>query len=325
MSSIPDNQLSLCFRLKSIFYISLISFCLWNPLIAQSSDELLAKQFMQDEEYEKALPLCKSLWQNNYKNATYYNWLLDCYIHENEWDKARSVVKKTKKKNKANEVYEVDLLYLDRLEKNDPAVFETYVDDIPKKIENFQASLEALERRRQTTAIVRLLERAEFIFGKTEFFGSKLTNYYMALGQKQMALERIVLQLGNPFVPLARAKNIIEMNVTDSNGFIMLRDILLKELQTKPNSMPLNELLNWSFVQLQDWQTAYIFNKSLDARLQSKGGKLYQFGKLCLENLEYTYAKKAFDKAAENGETSPYFYLAISGSIEAEFLNILSN
>ena len=295
---------------------------LGTKVFAQSSNERLAKQFMQEEEYEKALPLVKSLWQKNYSNQTYYDWLLECYIDQNEWGKAKSAIQKTRKKNRNKTPYNVDLVYIRALENNDPAVFEDYVDGIPKKIEDFQDNLKALEKRKQTSAIIRLLERAEFIFGQDETFGSKLTNYYMAIGQKERALRRIVLQLGNPFIPFQRAKNIIEMNVVDSVGFIMLRDILLQELQNKPNSGPLNELLNWSFVQLQDWKTAFIFNKSLDSRLRTKGKKMFAFANLCMENQEYRYAHKAFAKVIEYGSVSPFYEASLSGSIQAKYKQI---
>ena len=290
--------------------------------LAQSSDEQLAQQFIQDEEYEKALPISKSLWQKDYSNPIYYEWLLKCYIHENKWDKAKYVVQKTRKKTRKKISYNVDLIYLQRLKNNDPAVFEKYIDNLPESIEAFQSNLKALEKRKQTAAIVRLLERAEFIFDDTKLFGNKLTTYYLSLGQKERALRRIVLQLGNPFFPFERAKSIIEMNVTDRSGFIMLRDILLLELQTKPNAKALNQLLNWSFVQLQDWQTAYIFNKSLDTRLRSKGKHLYAFGTLCMENLKYKYATKAFKQVLEYGKNFPFYEASLSGSIQAQFQNI---
>ena len=112
------------------------------------------------------------------------------------------------------------------------------------------------------------------------------------------------------------------MNVTDRSGFIMLRDILLLELQTKPNAKALNQLLNWSFVQLQDWQTAFIFNKSLDTRLRSKGKYLYEFGNLCMENLEYKYATKAYKQVLKYGKKFPFYEASLSGSIQAQFQNI---
>ena len=290
--------------------------------LAQSSDEQLAQQFIQNKEYEKALPLSKSLWQKNYGNTTYYEWLLKCYIHENKWDKATYVVQKTRKKTREKNPYNVDLIYLKRLKTNDPSVFDKYIDNLPENMKVFQTNLIALEKRKQTAAIIRLLERAEFIFDNNEFFGNKLTNYYLSLGQKERALRRIVLQLGNPFVPFDRAKNVIEMNVTDRSGFIMLRDILLLELQTKPNAKALNQLLNWSFVQLQDWQTAFIFNKSLDTRLRSKGKYLYAFGNLCMENLEYKYATKAYKQVLKYGKKFPFYEASLSGSIQAQFQNI---
>jgi hypothetical protein len=293
-------------------------------LPAQSSDDALLKQFMQDEDYAKAKPLAKELWQKNYDNAVYYEYLLTCYVHDEDWSDAQNMIKKFKRKNGKNEGYEVDEIYIKSLETRDQGVFEDYVDAVPKTENDFKESLTALEKRKQTKAIVRLLERAEFIFGATEFFGTRLTNYYLAIGLRETALRRIVIQLESPFIPFDRAKNILEMNITDSSGFVMLRDILLQEIQNSPNSRAYNEILNWTFIQLQDWKTAYIFNKSLDKRLQTQGEKLYDLGVLCNQNLEFEYAAKCFEEVQKYGKSGPYFSSSLSGYIQAKYALIES-
>ena len=81
-------------------------------LPAQSSDDALLKQFMQDEDYAKAKPLAKELWQKNYDNAVYYEYLLTCYVHDEDWSDAQNMIKKFKRKNGKNEGYEVDEIYI---------------------------------------------------------------------------------------------------------------------------------------------------------------------------------------------------------------------
>ncbi|MCB0541190.1 MAG: hypothetical protein KDE33_27025, partial [Bacteroidetes bacterium] len=98
--------------MKKIFF--LISFLIFFLSInAQSNKDLvLARQYYNNGDYEKASQLFYELWKNDSNNEYYYTSLLYSHIRLKEFDEAEKIVKKQIKKNKENLNYQIDLGYV---------------------------------------------------------------------------------------------------------------------------------------------------------------------------------------------------------------------
>ena len=76
-----------------------------------SQEELLANQYYQNKEYDKAIELYEKLYEKN--TTTYlYNLLLSSYIEIKEYKKAEKIIQRRIKKQADKPNYQVDLGYL---------------------------------------------------------------------------------------------------------------------------------------------------------------------------------------------------------------------
>src|SRR5690242_6030409 len=97
-------------RSNNIFSLFL---CLMFSLIsissfAQTQDEQLAAQYVEDREYAKAAELYEKLFKKS-KNETFYSYYLNCLIALEDYAQAEETLKKLLKKDPENFRYIIDL------------------------------------------------------------------------------------------------------------------------------------------------------------------------------------------------------------------------
>ncbi len=293
---------------------------LCTKLVAQTPDEKLVAQFMADKEYAKALPMAENLYKSNGSKELYYEWLLQCHMELGGFNNALQLVKKAAKKNKNDLRYEVDELWINNAANPGNDAYERWIEKLTVDETVFREALAALEKRSMSKAALKLLERADFVLEKNVFFEKKLTEYYMREGNKRQALERFVLSFNNPFFGgNDYVKYFVDLNVRDSLDYVLFRDVLIGELQKNPQNEIMNTYVNWCFVQLADWNMAYVFNKGLDKRLGMQGAKMMELAAVCMENREYETAYKCYNYAKDNSTAERQKSAAELGLIRCQF------
>jgi len=82
------------FQLKYVLSLALAFFICLTPTFAQTAtDEKLALQFFNNEEYDKAVVYFEKLY-NKTNETSYYERLLQCYLYMEEYKDAEKLVKK---------------------------------------------------------------------------------------------------------------------------------------------------------------------------------------------------------------------------------------
>src|SRR5687768_12614578 len=76
--------------------------------MAQKDDDILAAQFYQSGEFEKAVVIYQKLF-NNTKNAAYYDPLFTSLLNLKRYDEAEQLVRRQLKASPQNYIYSVDL------------------------------------------------------------------------------------------------------------------------------------------------------------------------------------------------------------------------
>ena len=75
---------------------------------AQKNDDILAAQFYQSGDFEKAVVIYERLF-NSTKNVAYYDPLFTCLLNLKRYEEAEKVVRQQLKSSRQNYIYSVDL------------------------------------------------------------------------------------------------------------------------------------------------------------------------------------------------------------------------
>ncbi|MEY4002363.1 MAG: hypothetical protein RIT07_405 [Bacteroidota bacterium] len=306
--------------MKSICFF-LIMFWM-AAIMAQPGSELLARQYMQNREYEKAAVLYEELCTKNPTEINLYDAYLSALLMSKQGEKAEKMVSRRKKKYPQVLQYRVDEAYL--LENKGQVteaekLYKKVADNPDLSIQQYYEAADAFRRRAKYNWAIYVYEQGEEKFGVSSDFSTRLAQMYMETGNKAKGLEKYVQMVLTAGYAYEQSKQLFEMNVTDSADFATLRTILLRKMQKSPDNYELNDLLKWTFIKTKDWESAFIQTKALDKRLKEKGVRLIELGDLCVSNEAWSVATRCYEYVKTLGASGEYYYAAVSGLLETRF------
>ncbi len=250
----------------AFLYISL-----FLTLSAFAQSEQLAKNYMQQGQYEKALSIYQKLYNQNPNRNSYLLGLVESFQQLEQFNEAEKILLRRveKKTNNAQILVELGHHY-DLQEKPEQAriyynkAIETYTNsDV-----NHAYSLA------QTFEKYSLLDEAALIYEKgmednpRANFNVQLAKIYGEQGKLEKMFDSYLslLQLQSNYI------NIVQRNFSDyisdnpsSEANIIFRKLLIKRLQQNPDIL-YNEMLSWLFVQQKEFKKAFVQEKAIYKR-----------------------------------------------------------
>ena len=297
----------------------------------RSNKSQLAYQYYRDKEYDKAALLYQELYHSA-QSQTYLNYLIKCYIADEQFDKAEHVLKKEIKHAKQNPSLKIQLasVYLAKGEED-------------KAIKLYNKSIEQLrgDNRQEVIALANaFISQREFKYAeKTYLKGKKMSRgeynyafelanvYYYSRDYEKMIKQYLdVLEENSRY--LRTVQNRLQATVYKQDDG-SLNDILKKELiiriNKSNNNLIYSELLIWLYLQEKNFGKAFIQTKALDRRLQEKGKRLIALGDLTYNNKDYELAIRCYNYVIEQGEEEIYFLQAKVGYLKALQAQVLNS
>jgi tetratricopeptide (TPR) repeat protein len=116
--------------------------------------------------------------------------------------------------------------------------------------------------------------------------------------------------------------NQIDFTIEDSEEYEILRAALILRTQKDPNNIGYAEMLTWLFIQRQNFMAAFVHVKAIDKRTKSEGSMVYKLGLVCVENKDYTAARKSFEYIVDLGERSELYLRAYNSLLNVRFLEV---
>jgi len=293
-----------------------------------SNDELLAIQFFQNKEYEKAAELFEKIFK---KKPTYinYNAYLNCLLELNDYSKAQKLVKKQVKENSNDFKYLIDVGFVYKQSGNvDKANME--FEKTIKQLNNYNP-LQVIDLanaflfRNEIDFAIDTYKKGEKLYKSYPY------NYYLAdiYEKKQdyaaMMAEYIdLLDLNDSYLDEIQNKLQIKISEQDAenNKKDALRTILLKKIQSNPDKIAFSKILLWFSIQQKDFETAFVQAKSIDKRLNLHGEMVFNLAALATSNENFDVAIKSYAYIIAQGKESYYYYNSRIELLNVSFLKI---
>ena len=252
---------------KIIFILLLL------PLtVANAQNDLLAKNYLEQGEYEKALLLYTKLYKKN-KNFNYFKAIITSNQQLENYKKAEKIIlNKLEAKRIIPQLY-VELGYNYSLQRNDSLatinydkailfVKETvrfnYGRSVGQTFEKYSLIEEAIATY---TVAMEVFPDSDFSYQLAKLYGEqgnleKMFDSYLTLIKKNRSYLGVAQQNFSQY---------ISENSTEE-GNVLLRKSLLRKLQKQPDVL-YNELLSWLFIQQKDYKKAFLQEKAIYKRM----------------------------------------------------------
>lgn len=294
--------------------IVLVVLFLWTSSYAQrDQNEQLAQQFFDQQQYGKAVVYYQKLYNKTGYQA-FYDRLLVCYVQQNELKSAEKLVKKQIKRLPEQLTFQVDLGYV-YLKANEPDKSEQIFNKVIKQLPAERNSI--IEVANQFIAYdeidmaIKTYLRGRKISQGNNHFGFELAPLYERVGNVEEMLATYVFILEQPEpMYMSSVQNALQTVLSEDEGNKkkkLLKSILLRKIQQRPNNYVYPEMLIWLYVQEKNFEGAFIQAKAIDRRFKEKGDRIMNLASLSASNKDYTTAIKCYEYLISKGAEHVYY------------------
>lgn len=298
--------------------------------IAQPIDELreLAQHYYASEQFDKA----ESYYEKLYKKSPeqfYYSRLLDCYIQQEAYSKAEKLIKRkvASSRNPLPEKMELAQFYeqYDDPEKAN-RIYTDLVDELSANPREVIALYNAFKQKDNKELSYQTLVKGRKLLKKSYPLHVQFADYYGSQGDSQKMLQEYLDLLDeNPAyrktIQSLLSRQIDFEDESENSLQETLKLELIDRVQKNPNNQEYPEMLIWLFMQKKNFSAALVQVKAIDKRLGLQGEKVFDLGRIALENKDYSSAKRCFEYVVSQKE-SPYMITARKALLNAQFLQV---
>lgn len=291
------------------------------PTILLAQDDLFAKEYYKNGDFEKALVEYKKLYAKSKSNINYIKQIVDVHQQLEQYQEVESFLGEIIGRTNYPAFY-VTLGYNYQLQDQPEKANENYTIAINSLLVNPNNAYSVA----RTFQDYSLLDQAAITYEKAMELKPKL-NLKLPLAQiygeqgdiEKMMLNYIDFAEVNPISlnNIKRALNsfISEDGTNESN--IILRKLLIKKIQQEPNVL-WNELLSWLFIQQKDFNKAFAQEKAITVRQQEGLDRILNLGRIAEKEKAFATAKTIFNYVIENAQDNDTKLMAFYDVLQIE-------
>ncbi|MBC8047718.1 MAG: tetratricopeptide repeat protein, partial [Fimbriimonadaceae bacterium] len=153
-------------------------------------------------------------------------------------------------------------------------------------------------------------------------FNQELANLYYRTGNVKLSMQTYLDYLTEPDVNMQTLYNALQRMLDEEKDHLMLQEFLYERIQKKDDPL-YTELLVWDFIQLKDYDGAFIQVKAIDKRYKENGKRIYDLAEVAKNEKDYDVAIKCYQYIVDvKDRESPYYYSAKSAMLTCRRLKI---
>ena len=291
-------------------------------------DEQLARNFFNNEEYDKAADIYQQLYID-YRYYYYFQQYIECLISLERFDDAekdlRSFVKNDNTTNKWKTTVTLAYVYFrnNNKDKSDKTL-KKLINELPEDRNLYIQIANVMISKSFNDFAIMLYDKGATSSMGYNFFMEKALAYQNMMDFVK-ATENYLLQLeedsGDYDVVKSRLSFMLRYNIDDS-VIDDIRYALLKKAQDNKENEIFSELLVWFSLQMKDYEIALEQEIALDRRLGDREYDIIYLAKIAFDNEQYDIASKAYEYLANKSHEGAYYEDAVVGLIEVQYKNV---
>ncbi|MAN58704.1 MAG: hypothetical protein CMC08_02580 [Flavobacteriaceae bacterium] len=272
-----------------------------------SQNDLLAKNYFEQGDFEKALTLYEKLYEKNPYRTDYLLFVVSSHQQLEQFQRAEQLLQAKLEGRDVNPQLYIELGHNFSLQ-NKETEAATYYDMAIEYIDTVPHYANAVGNHFEKYS---LLDRAIEAYKKgmaldpKKDFNMQLARIYGEQGELEKMFDTYVsLMEGNPAYR-SIAQRYFSYYVTDdptNAANELLRKTLLKRLQQQPEIL-YNELLSWLFIQQKEYEKAFIQEKAIFRRSEENLRGIIDLALIAMEDKAYAPAMEMVEFIIENSYT----------------------
>ncbi len=316
--------------MKSLFRaIGLLLILIPSVTFSQKSNkEQLAKQYLKNEEFDKATDIYEQLHQEDLSNKLYYQNYYSLLIKTNEFERAEKMLKKQIKKFNNYPLFIIDLgqLYIvQKLNEKANKEFDKAANSVTSEINTNNDIVSRLMEYEQFEYAEKAIRKSRAVMKDPGLFTAELAKIFNIQNNKAGIIEEQLDLLEINYLSIQQVQNSFQDYLSDSKDLDLLKVALLKKSQKSPDNNQYYELLIWTLIQQRNFESALMQTIAFDKRLGEQGTRVFAFADFCRSNNAFDVAIKSYQYIIELGVSNPQYQEARLQQLITRKDKILSN
>lgn len=298
------------------------------PLNLQAQDAktefALAQQYMGNKEFDKAIPLLKSLYEMAPFDQNLYGAYLSALMQQKNFEDAEKLVKYMMKIRRDDPALYVDLGLVYEAEKKNKLAkdqFDLAIDLLNGDEFRTKAVAEAFERSEKYEYAVKVYEKIRTLVQNPYLYATQLSLLYSKMGKTKEAIQATLDLVMTQANILDEVKeSLSKISDREPKAFGLVQKELNTRIRQQPNNPFWQELVSWLFIQNKDYEGALKELIQIDKNLEENGQRIIPFAQEMAKEEQYATATKSYQYITQLGEGRPFYELAKKGEMELTFL-----
>lgn len=300
-------------KCKSLFLF--IGFLLLIPFSAfgQTDDYQTANRLIQQQQYEEALPIIRSLYEQNPRSFVYFDRYTRCLINLKQFDEAEEIARNQARESRFRLQATIKLAEILHLKGDREAALETWNEIIDQNRGNHQAYYatgNSMTSRQEYDAAIELFQKAREELNDDSLFLTELANTYLQAGRFEESVKeyfRLIVQSPDQMsIVQQRFLRMRDDNLYEIAAF-ELEDQLLQLDTNHQAYSPLYQLLIWLLLETDEHQRAFVFARQYENQTEYTIYSLFTLGNQLLSARNFDLAAQAFQYYTDSAESTVRF------------------
>lgn len=292
------------------------------------TDQQLAQHYYINGEFEKARTYYEKLYEKDPSKLN-FSRLYECIDRANDTKEAEKLIKKQLSANRNDLEYPV-LLGQFYENNNEPAkgqkIYDDLIDDLNPDANKIISLYTAFKGKGRNDLALQTLEKGRKLLKTSYPLNIQFAELYGSQGQNDKMINEYLDLIDYNSGYASSIQNLLsrqfELSNPDSKEYEILKQALLDRVQKKPDNTVYAEMLIWLFIQKKNFSAALTQVQTMDKRLGEQGRRVFDLGRICVENKEYAVARKAYQYIIGLGNSNMYYYQAENALLNTRFLEV---
>lgn len=302
--------------MRKALFTSVLVLLAWASVFGQ--DSRLANQYFQSGEYEKAATVFKKLFDQNKNSHYYFQRYLESLMQLDDFENAEKEIKKEIKRNPEHMQLYVDYgNLLDRQFKPEEAnkQYKRAIDNIPPDVSVINNLGNAFSRLTKFDMAIDAYKRGSELLGNDLLFSYNLAELYRKKGETNNMIKYYIKASTQNPNQLKRYLTYFQRNLQTKEDLEEMRRQIYELIQEDPENSTYPELLEWVFIEKEDYRGALRQARSLDREYDEDGTRVMNIGDIAYTAGDYKTAIESFEYITENKGASNRLYVEAKRSI----------
>jgi len=266
------------------------------------TDQQLAQYYYDNGEYDKALVYYEKLFDQNPSKINFTRYT-ECLVQTGDSKKAEKTYKKFISRQREKQEYQIMFAkFYENQGETEQAndIYRELIDNLEARSSDVVRLYNAFKSQNKPDLSFETLEKGRKLLKKSYPLNYYFADYYGSVNQTDKMIEEYLdlLEVHASYindVQRVLSRQIDFSEEEDSKEYELLKKALLERSQKNPSSTTYAEMLTWLFIQKQNFAAAFVHVKALDKRMDGRGRYVYDLGAICVENKDFSTAKKCFE------------------------------